>query len=59
MSYTFLDSPNTTSATTYKLQGTAGSSYNATFYINSGSSTTDANYNARVTSTITVMEVSA
>ena len=59
MSYTFLDSPNTTSATTYKLQGTAGSSYNATFYINRGSNTTDANYNARVTSTITVMEVSA
>ena len=59
MSYTFLDSPSTTSATTYKLQGTAGSSYNATFYINRASSTTDANYNARVTSTITVMEVSA
>ena len=59
MSYTFLDSPSTTSATTYKLQGTAGSSYNATFYINRGSNTTDADYNARVTSTITVMEVSA
>ena len=59
MSYTFLDSPNTTSATTYKLQGTAGSSYNATFYINRASGTTDADYASRVSSTITVMEVSA
>ena len=32
--YSFLDSPNTTSATTYKLQGTLGSVYSGTIYIN-------------------------
>ena len=55
----FLDSPNTTSATTYKLQGTAGSSYNATYYVNRSDSDTDADYAARVASSITVMEVAA
>ena len=59
MSMSFLDSPNTTSATTYKLQGTAGSSYNTTYYVNRSSSDTDADYGARVASTITVMEVAA
>ena len=58
MSYTFLDSPATTSETTYKLQGTLGSSYNSTFYINRSQSDTDADYGSRVTSTITAMEVS-
>jgi len=57
LSYTYLDSPNTTSATTYKLQGTLGSSYNSIFYINRSSDDTDADYGARVTSTITVMEI--
>lgn len=59
MSMSFLDSPNTTSATTYKLQGTAGSSYNTTYYVNRSSSDTDADYGARVASTITVIEVAA
>ena len=59
MSMSFLDSPNTTSATTYKLQGTAGSSYNATYYVNRSDSDTDADYAARVASSITVMEVAA
>ena len=59
MSMSFLDSPNTTSATTYKLQGTAGSSYNTTYYVNRSSSDNDADYGARVASTITVMEVVA
>ena len=57
LSYTFLDSPSTTSATTYKLQGTMGATYSSTFYVNRSTSDTDADYGARVTSTITVMEV--
>ena len=57
LSYTFLDSPNTTSATTYKLQGTLGASYSSTFYVNRSESDTNADYGARITSTITVMEV--
>ena len=57
MSMSFLDSPNTTSATTYKLQGTAGSSYNTTYYVNRSSSDNDADYGARVASTITATEV--
>ena len=57
LSYTFLDSPSTTSATTYKLQGTMGATYSSTFYVNRSTSDTNADYGARVTSTITVMEV--
>jgi len=50
----FLDSPNTTSATTYKLQG-AG--YNGTFYVNRTIFDTD-NFNAgRCISTLTLMEI--
>ena len=59
MSMSFLDSPNTTSATTYKLQGTAGSSYNTTYYVNRSSGDSDADYGARVASTITAIEVAA
>ena len=59
MSMSFLDTPNTTSATTYKLQGTAGASYNTTYYINRSSGDTDADYGARVASTITAIEVAA
>jgi len=59
LSYTYLDSPNTTSATTYKLQGTLGDSYNYTYYINRSASDADASYGGRVTSTITAMEVGA
>ena len=57
--YSFLDSPNTTSATTYKLQGTLGSVYSGTIYINRTPSSSNLNYAARTTSTITVMEVAA
>ena len=57
--YSFLDSPNTTSATTYKLQGTLGSVYSGTIYINRTPSSSNVNYAARTTSTITVMEVAA
>jgi hypothetical protein len=50
----FLDSPNTTSATTYKIQG-AG--YNGTFYVNRTIYDTD-NFNAgRCISTLTLMEI--
>ena len=58
MSYTysvsFLDSPSTTSATTYKGQQMTNS---GTTYINRSRSDTDANYAARTVSTITVMEI--
>ena len=54
---TFLDSPNTTSETTYKLQwaceGSGGSS--KTYFLNRKGD----NSNEGATSTITVMEVSA
>ena len=57
MSFNFLDSPNTTSATTYKVQATAGSTYDTTVYVNRSSGDNDYSYGARVASTITVMEV--
>jgi hypothetical protein len=54
----FLDSPATTSAVTYKLQYWAESS--AIFFVNkSGADRDTSNYDPRVTSTITVMEVAA
>ena len=56
--FTFLDSPNTTSATTYKMQIRCATAGNAT--VNKSyrdSNTTD--YDPRVSSTITVMEVAA
>jgi len=51
-SMTFLDTPNTTSSTTYKLQVRSPSGY--TFYINER----QGNTNYRTISTITVMEIS-
>ena len=53
MANTFLDSPATTSATTYKIQAT-GNDTGATVYINRRA----ANNNYNTTSTITAMEVS-
>ena len=54
----FLDSPSTTSATTYKLTGTLGSTYNGTFYINRPSDdSNNADYTGRTASSIIVMEV--
>ena len=52
----FLDSPNTTSATTYKLQWT--DSYSQTFYLNRSVNNTDSKYYPTQISQITVMEVS-
>jgi len=55
-SNTFLDSPNTTSATTYKIQAFSDSN---TYYINYGGSTDTSASRANGASTITVMEVGA
>jgi hypothetical protein len=53
---TFLDSPSTTDATTYKLQGRVYSS-SKTFKVNAPVNDSDATYTGRGASTITVMEV--
>jgi len=54
----FLDSPATTSSTTYKLQATLGVTYSGTFYLNRPYDDTNADYSGRTASSITVMEVS-
>ena len=59
LSGTFLDSPNTTSATTYKLQGTLGVTYSSTIYINRTPDDDNYDYGGRVVSTITAMEIAA
>ena len=59
--FTFLDSPETTNATTYKLQtmGESGTSYPV--YLNRGGQDSDNDYNYRATaiSTMTLYEVAA
>ena len=55
-SQTFLDSPSTTSAVTYKIQ--ARTQGNGTLYVNRSSGDSDSVTSGRFTSTITVMEVS-
>jgi hypothetical protein len=57
--FTFLDSPATTSATTYKVQGTGNGSTPKGFYINRGSLDTDVASVARTASSITVLEIGA
>ena len=57
--FTFLDSPATTSATTYKVQGTGNGSTPKGFFINRGSLDTDVASVARTASSITVMEIGA
>jgi hypothetical protein len=57
LSSIFLDSPNTTLATTYKVQCSAEGSQ--TFYLNRGSTDSDADTVYRAASSITVMEVAA
>lgn len=54
---TFLDSPATTSATVYKLQGVLGASYSGTFYLNRSNFDSDADFGGRTASSITVMEI--
>ena len=51
----FLDSPNTTSSVTYKIQFWLHNSQ--TFYLNRSLNDTDAAYSGRSASTITVMEI--
>ena len=57
MDNAFLDSPNTTSATTYKIQWT--DSYGQTIYLNRGINDSDSIYYPVSLSHITVMEVAA
>lgn len=54
-SFTFLDSPSSTSSITYKIQGLSNNA--GTFYVNRSSSDTDATNRSRGTSTITLMEI--
>ena len=56
MTQEVLDSPNTTSATTYKVQG---GGENNTWYINRSGSDADNWYTFRLASSITVMEIGA
>ena len=58
LSATFLDSPSTTSATTYKVQTVVGAT-SGTVFVNRTVNDTDAVYGGRFPSSITVMEVSA
>ena len=55
----FLDSPSTTSATTYKIQGADRDLGGGTFYLNRGVNDGDATNKSRGTSNIILMEVSA
>ena len=57
-SFQFLDTPNTTSATTYKLQVKSGYN-NKTLWLNRVNAAYDESYNAKTASTITAMEVAA
>ncbi len=55
----FLDSPSTTSATTYKFQTGVVHTTGYTICVNRSLSDTDFNYHARTASSIVLMEVSA
>jgi len=59
VSISFLDSPSTTSATTYKVQGRAESSGNQRISVNTSDNDGDSGNVGRTASTITVMEISA
>jgi hypothetical protein len=58
-SINFLDSPSTTSATTYKMQGLAQSDDNPAFHLNMSGGDANAVHGFRLASTITAMEVLA
>ena len=57
ISVNHLDSPSTTSAVTYKVQGTLGSTYNGYFYLNRTPLDENADYGVRGASTITLQEI--
>ena len=52
-----LDSPSTTSATTYSVMVTLGNSYNSTMFINRPNNQDNGSYSPRGTSTITLTEI--
>jgi len=56
-SFSFLDSPNTTSGTTYQVQVGNTNSADATLYVNRHENDSDANYAHRGSSTITLTEL--
>ena len=56
-SITWLDSPATTSATTYKMQVAVPYSSSYVIYVNRGADDSNASYSGRLVSSITVMEV--
>ena len=58
-SFLFLDSPSTTSATTYKVQAVSTQSAGATTYVNRIQTDGDSAWSHRGSSTITLTEVSA
>ena len=58
-SFSFLDSPSTTSATTYKVQAVSTQTAGATTYVNRAPTDSDAQWAHRGSSTITLTEVSA
>ena len=58
VSFVHLDSPSTTSATTYKIQISNGNASDAV-YVNRGNTSSDDFAHPRTTSSITVMEVAA
>jgi hypothetical protein len=53
----FLDSPATTSEVTYSVVGTLGATYNGVMYINRPQAQSNADYDPRGTSTITLTEI--
>ena len=56
---TFLDSPSTTSATTYKMQGLVQTDSSPSFTVNRSGGDADAAHGFRVASSITLIEVLA
>ena len=55
----FLDSPSSTSETTYKVQATDRDTGGGTFYLNRGSTDGDGSNKSRGTSNIILMEIGA
>ena len=53
----FLDSPSTTSATTYSVMITLGNNYNSTMFLNRPNNQDNGSYAPRGTSTITLTEI--
>ena len=59
LTWQYLDSPSTTSATTYKLQACLGSTYNSTIYLGRTYDNDDTDYGPSFSSSLTVMEILA